>query len=64
MELSIDYQGRDLARLVKLAKYFNIEIQSVLNSQCVSSFWENSLEEFRVQFNAKQSSIMKLLSHP
>ena len=43
---------------------FNIEIQSVLNSQCVFFIWENNLKEFRVQFNAKQSSTTKLQSHP
>ena len=42
----------------------NIEIQSVLNSQCDLFIWEINHKELRVQFNAKQSSTTKLQSYP
>ena len=38
----------------------NIEIQTIFNSQCASLFSWEIRQYFRVQFNAKQSSISKL----
>ena len=40
---------------------FNIEIQTIFNSQCVFLLFGKTSNEFRLQFNVKQSSTTKLL---
>ena len=43
-----------------IEKQFNIEIQTIFNSQCAFLLFGKTNNELRLQFNAKQSSTTKL----
>ena len=50
---------KNLCHLIE--EQFNIEIQTIFNSHCVFLLFGKTSNEFRLQFNVRQSSTTKLL---